>query len=156
MLVIRPVLAAMGTKFQGRDAEGLLLAIALEETWLAYRRQIHGPAMGFWQFELGGVAGVLKHRASAAYASRWGFELLYADNANDIHPKLADNDILACIFARLLLYTDPAPLPSIDGDRACWEYYWRNWRPGAFKTWKPGDGLPERWIKSLVAARASL
>ena len=40
-------------------------------------------------------------------------------------------------FARLLLWTDPAPLPALGAAVRAWAYYRRNWRPG-----KPH---PETW-----------
>ncbi len=38
--------------------------------------------------------------------------------------------MLACAFARLLLFTDPRPLPALGNPQAAWDYYVRNWRPG--------------------------
>ena len=49
----------------------------------------------------------------------------------DLHTAITHNDILAAVCARLLLWTDPHPLPTIeDGPEAGWAYYVRNWRPG--------------------------
>ena len=46
---------------------------------------------------------------------------------------------VAAGFARLLLWTDPRPLPAIGDVKAAWQYYLRNWRPGKphEKTWAP-------------------
>jgi hypothetical protein len=49
-------------------------------------------------------------------------------DAATVHRALSHNDILACAFARLLLWIDKAPLPSTEADG--WRYYVRNWRPG--------------------------
>ena len=53
-------------------AARFLLAIALQESGLRYRRQVvaggaeNGPASSFWQFEKGGgCKGVLAHRSTA-------------------------------------------------------------------------------------------
>ena len=55
-------------KFDSREARVLLLAIAGQESNLAYRKQVGGPAMGLFQFEQGGgVRGVLTHPASRTY-----------------------------------------------------------------------------------------
>src|SRR5262249_22147474 len=44
---------------------------------------------------------------------------------------LAWNDSLACTMARLLLWKDPQPLPAITDAEGRYQYYLRNWRPGA-------------------------
>ena len=43
---------------------------------------------------------------------------------------LETNDVLAGVFARLLLWTDAKPLPAIGDEQGAWAYYLRNWRPG--------------------------
>ena len=43
---------------------------------------------------------------------------------------LACHDALSGAFARLLLRTVPAPLPSLSNRDGAWEYYLRLWRPG--------------------------
>jgi hypothetical protein len=47
------------------------------------------------------------------------------------------DDVLAAGVARLLLYTDPFPLPKPEQSDVAWQYYTRNWRPGKPhpKTW---------------------
>ena len=47
-----------------------------------------------------------------------------------VNEALASDDVLACAFARLLLFTDPRPLPALGNPQAAWDYYVRNWRPG--------------------------
>jgi hypothetical protein len=127
-LAIRPTLELLGPKYQGHNAERMLIAIAMQESRITHRRQIGGPARGFWQFETGGVAGVLRHAASKADAERLCEALNYRPEVSLIHVALEHNDILACGFARLLLWTDAAPLPETE--EAGWGYYLRNWRPG--------------------------
>lgn len=51
-------------------------------------------------------------------------------DARSVWEKLAEDDILAAAFARLLLFTDPKSLPAIGAREAAWAYYLRNWRPG--------------------------
>lgn len=137
-LIIDPtlaLLAELGVKSDGR-ARIMLLAIALQESGLKYRRQIVGPARGFWQFELGGgVAGVLKHPASAQLIRILCAALVVPASSVGVHAALEQNDPLACACARLLLLTDPSALPT--EANAGWAYYLRNWRPG-----KPH---PETW-----------
>lgn len=126
--VIRPTLALLGPKYQGWEAERMLVAIALQESRLKHRRQIGGPARGFWQFETGGLSGVLRHSASKDDAARLIDTLVYKPEVGLLHAALEHNDILACGMARLLLWTDAKPLPLIEDEG--WAYYLRNWRPG--------------------------
>lgn len=134
--IIRPTLVMISPASMGVDAERMLLAIALQESGLKYRQQVGGPARGLWQFEKGGgVKGVLTHPSSAAKAAKLCADLLYEADADTVHQAIRDNDLLACGFARLLLWTDSAPLP-ITAEEG-WKYYFRNWRPG-----KPH---PETW-----------
>lgn len=113
-------------------ARVMLVAITGQEADAQFRRQHgNGPARGLWQFErLGGVAGVLSHRASIRLAEalcEWrGVEA----STTAVHAALERDDVLAAGFARLLLWTDPRPLPN-DWD-AGMLYYLRNWRPGAY------------------------
>lgn len=125
-------------RFASIEATVMLLAIGLQESRFEHRRQIGGPAMGFWQFERGGgVAGVLSHPASAKYARAVCAIRGRAAHDADVYNGLDEDDVLACAFARLLLFTDPAPLPEVGDWRGAWDYYLRNWRPG-----KPH---PETW-----------
>lgn len=141
-LIIRPTLGAMNPRLAGTTAERLLIAIALQESGLAHRRQVGGPARGFWQFERAGVAGVLLHRASSAEAAALARSLLFPATVEGIYSAIETNDMLACGIARLLLWTDPVPLP--DDEAGAWAYYVRNWRPG-----KPHR---ERWAANWNTA----
>lgn len=135
-IVVRPALALLGDRFQGADAERMLVAIVLQESGLRHRVQVGGPARGLWQFERGGgVRGVLTHPATRERAARVCADLLYPPDEATVYDALADNDVLAACFARLLLWSDPKPLPRSQDD--AWACYQRNWRPG-----KPH---PERW-----------
>lgn len=122
-------------------ARAMLLAIGLQESRFEYRRQVGpGPARGFWQFEKGGgVAGVLKHPISKPLIVPICEHLRYSPTPDVCHSAIEDNDVLACCFARLLLYTDPSLLPGPKQSWEGWEQYLRNWRPG-----KPH---PETWPK---------
>lgn len=137
--IIAPTFAdVLPSRFTSPEASVMLLAIGLQESRFEHRRQIGGPAMGFWQFERGGgVAGVLSHPASSKYARAVCAIRDRAVHDADVYDGLDDDDLLACAFARLLLFTDPAPLPRVGDWKAAWDYYLRNWRPG-----KPH---PETW-----------
>jgi len=132
-VVIRPTLALLQAEAGiqvDRRAERMLIAIALQESGLRHRVQMGGgPAHGLWQFEKGGgVAGVLSHPATRARAARLCALLLTPAGTVEVHTAISDNDLLACGFARLLLWSDPRPLP--DTQIAGWACYLRNWRPG--------------------------
>lgn len=112
-------------------AKILMLAIAYQESGIRHRAQIGGPARGYWQFEQGGgVRGVLTHPASKPHIRRVLTALDYDPGATaaDCYAAIEHNDILAAAFARLLLWTDPFPLPDHAGD--AWGLYIRTWRPG--------------------------
>jgi hypothetical protein len=142
--IIRPALNLLGPRFTGLDAERMLLAIAPQESGLRHRVQVGGPARGLWQFERGGgVAGVLRHPSTQAHANRVCASLLYEPYADIVYDALADNDILAACFARLLLFSDPHSLPTTEAD--AWAVYLRTWRPG-----KPH---PDRWPANWAIAR---
>lgn len=119
-------------------ANALLLAIGLQESRLTHRRQIGGPARGLWQFEQGGgVRGVLNHAASAKLAGRVCLARKVDTTPSAVYAELEHDDVLAAAFARLLLWTDPKPLPALGDVDASWALYERTWRPGKphRKTW---------------------
>ena len=112
-------------------ARVMLLTIGLQESRFEHRRQIGGPARGFWQFESGGgVRGVLTHKSSAFAAAKICHQRGVGSSTKEVYERLEHDDILACCFARLLLLTDPKPLPMIGDADGAWDYYLRNWRPG--------------------------
>lgn len=120
------------------NARTQLLAISGQEADWRHRAQIlngggKGPARGLWQFERGGgVAGVMAHKASKAYAQQICALRRVPFTAIDIWRALETDDVLAVVFARLLLLTDPKPLvhATIANEQASWDIYQRNWRPG--------------------------
>lgn len=130
--IIRPTWAqVLPARFVSPEAEVMLLAIGFQESRFVHREQIKGPARGFWQFEQrGGTSGVLNHHSSRAYAGATCMILGVAATAQAVQTKLSSNDLLACAFARLLLWTDPRALPSLGNAEAAWNCYIRNWRPG--------------------------
>ena len=145
-LVIRPTLAFMGEKYAAPAAQQELLAIGLQESGFKHRLQVRGPARGYWQFESIGVRGVLEHPASKHLALHICQELDHPPIMDLIYMALADDAILACSFARLLLYTDPKPLPL--QRQAGWDYYLRLWRPGKPK--------PATWAANWARAELTL
>ncbi len=136
-------------KFDGLPARVLLAAIGMQESEFSYRQQVSGPARGFWQFEQGGgVRGVLAHPVSGPYARSICGLRAVAPVESDVYAALLTDDMLACAFARLLLFTDPAPLPAIGDIQASWAYYQRNWRPG--------EPHADAWAGNYFAAHAAV
>ena len=128
---IAPALAMLPARMSGSRVETLLLAIGLQESRLTHRRQIGGPARGLWQFERGGgVRGVLLHQSSRNHALRVCAERGVEPTEREVYAMLEHDDVLAAAFARLLLWTDPKPLPGIGEQDAAWNLYLRTWRPG--------------------------
>lgn len=127
-------------QMQTPPATAMLLAIGLQESKFQHRRQAGGPARGFWQFEQqGGVAGVLMHPSTADHARHALRALRYPTTTTPqaVYGLLADNDVLAAVFARLLLWTVPGRLPLPSQSAAGWRQY--------LDGWKPGKPHPETW-----------
>ena len=119
---------------QGMDsaaARAMLIAIGLQESRFLHRRQIGGPAHGFWQFEHGGgIRGVLQHRETRDHIRQILSSMAYDDASTTSYQAVCDNDVLACAYARLLLWTVPGPLPARGEADNAWQYYLAGWRPG--------------------------
>jgi hypothetical protein len=125
----------------------MLLAIAGQESGWTHRVQVGGPAHSFWQFEEGGgVRGVLSHPATKDKIKSVCAELGVPCEADAVYQAMINNDVLAACMARLLLFTDPAPLPAVGAWHDGWDYYQRNWRPGA--------PHPEAWLSRYVTAKS--
>src|SRR5690606_19591131 len=143
----------------------LLLAAGLQESLFQHRFQVikgkpgvKGPARGYLQFELGtraskgGVWGVYLHRASNEY-----LRLLCRARDCSFDPKaiwtqIETDDVLAMGVGRLLIWTDPKPLPDVDDEQGAWELYaLRCWRPGALK--RDPVGLRKKWARNHAMAR---
>lgn len=135
--IILPALAMLPPKMNSFQARVMLLSIGLQESHFQYRRQLgNGPARGFWQFEMGtqasrgGIWGVFLHPQSAPL-----LKLLCESQGVGFDPKsiwtaLETNDIFACCVARLMLWTDAAPLPAAQDPDGTWALYLRVWNPG--------------------------
>lgn len=142
--LIRPVVTRLASDFGikgGAAAEAMLGAIGLQESGFATRDQMDagppvlGPATGFWQFErTGGVRGVMRHPASRDVAKTLILESGTPPEEDAVWRLFAtvQGDELACVFARLLLFTDPVALPPpvLSAEAEAWACYLRNWRPG--------------------------
>ncbi|MGO4763803.1 hypothetical protein AB4120_14800 [Cupriavidus sp. 2KB_3] len=145
-------LAILPAPMDTPQARVMVTAICLQESGLIHRKQLgNGPARGFPQFELGtrqsrgGIWGIYLHEAS-----RYWLDQLCASRGVQFLPEsiwraLETDDVLAAGCARLLLFTDPKRLPSVDDPDGAWGIYLRTWRPG-----KP---RPAEWPGNHTLAR---
>ncbi len=117
---ITPALALLPATMDTPAARVMLLAIGLQEGRFMHRRQIGGPARGFWQFEKG---------TRASRGGVWGV-FLHAASRDHLATLCKYDDVLAAGVARLLLWTDPKALPPVGDADAGWALYLRTWRPG--------------------------
>lgn len=138
-------MAILPAKMDSPRARHLLRTIALQEAfkdgkWFTYQELADGgkgPARGGWQFErAGGVAGVLSHPASMRHAQSVCLARGVTASPRNVWTALETDEVLAAAFARLLLWTDPEPLPGdVEG---AFRLYLRTWRPGAYTRGTPG------------------
>lgn len=111
------------------SARVLVMAIAGQESRWAARMQIGGPAHSYWQFEKGGgVAGLFRATPRQLGTVCAALDIVY--DIDIVYEAMIYNDTLACAMARLLLWSDAAPLPDYWDKAAGWQYYLRCWRPG--------------------------
>jgi hypothetical protein len=144
---IDKALAELPDSMDSDEARVMLFAIGLQESGFNSRVQIVagtyidgavGKARGWWQFEEnGGCAGVLQHRSSRDWMRSICIKRGVERNKKSLWTALAKDDVLAACAARLLLWTDPKPLPAPEDEAGAWDLYLRVWRPG-----KPH---PTRW-----------
>jgi hypothetical protein len=107
-----------------------LMSIAgVETNWAARAQKVEDgppPALGYWQFQADGVAGVLEAQRSLMTAVCATLDI----PPTSIWSAIQYNDPLACVVARLLLWSDREALPAIGDANGGFDYYVRNWRPG--------------------------
>ena len=164
---IDPGLEMLPSRMDTPEARLLMLAICGQEADFHHRWQVvdrsrpgvMGPARGLWQFERGGgVRGVLTHPASRAYAGGLCEMRRVPATVDAVYNTLHADDVLAAGFARLLLWTDPAPLPMVGDVETAWKLYLRTWRPGAYTrgTEDQRSKLRAKWAGYYNDARMAL
>jgi hypothetical protein len=150
-LILTPALSMLPKEMGHPTARAMLLAIGLQESRFTHRRQIRGPARGFWQFEVAGVRGILTHTLTRRPINEVLHRLEYRNNeAVNVQPTLEHNDILAACFARLNLWWLPHALPGPDSIISAWDQYIEAWRPGKPhpQTWEPLYRRAWRYIET--------
>lgn len=154
--IVPAAYAVLPPQMNSHAATAMLLAIGLQESKFEARRQHeNGPARGFWQFERGGgLYGVTTHRHTREPFQAALAELQYPTsltNLNTLYTAIEHNDVLACVCARLLLWTLPADLPTAQQSDLAWAQYLDAWRPG-----KPRfDSWPENFAKAWAIVEAA-
>lgn len=170
--VIRPALKLLPSAMTSDRAVLMILAIFLQESALAHRWQVidmrrpnhKGPARGLGQFELGtrasrgGVWGVYLHDASRYWLGQVCRLLGISHDPRAIWLAMETSDALAACASRLLLFTDPRPLPSMEDVEGAFQYYVRNWRPGAYTrgTAAQRRELRAKWGRNHAKALAAV
>jgi len=160
--MIKPGVTLLSALTNGRpsvsdNANRMLLAIAQQESGpnLNARYQNSpsaspGPARGWWQFEQGGgVTGVINHSATKSMVVQVTNALTIVNQPAAVWRALEGHDLLACCFARLLLWTDPGALPTTQ--QAGWNCYLNLWRPGKPKP----DAWPGNWANADATIKLS-
>lgn len=145
---MRAAYCLLPARMNSPEASLQSLATALQESRCTMRRQLinrgkrlvaEGPAKGIHQAELGGgmVTGIFGHKATREHVRSVCDALGVERNPRAIWDALESNDVLSFALARLLLWSDPKPLPAIGDSDTAWAYYMRVWRPGKphFHTW---------------------
>lgn len=142
-------------------ARALLLTIGLQESRFLYRRQMVGspprpvgPAVSFYQFETGGIRGLLTHRATKAHVQGLCKHFGLPPTERAIWEAMKTNDDLGAAVARLNLWWATDPLPEIDDVDRSWLYYLNCWRPGAVK--RDPEGLRAKWGRNHTDVLAYL
>lgn len=153
---IDPALSLLPAQMDSPEARVMLLAIGLQESRFMHRFQVvagkpgaKGPARGFWQFERGGVGGVVRHKASQFWLSHVCAKRGVPFDAAAIWNAIETDDVLAAGVARLLLFTDPRRLPAVTDVEGAWNLY-------AIRTWRPGKPHRHTWDEFHAQARAQV
>lgn len=152
--ILTPALQLLPAYMDSPEARVLVTAICIQESDLAHRWQVlnsgnKGPARGLPQFEQGGVRGVYRHRASSELLRQLCRDRDVSFDPRAIWAQLEHDDVLAVGLARLLVWTDPLPLPAVDDLAGSWALY-------ADRLWRPGKPHPDKWPRSHRLAREAV
>jgi len=123
-------------KFDCPEARCQILATMLQESGLRTRQQNGGPARSLVQMEQGGgIHWTLINKTTGPYARTACSLRAVAPIESDVYAAFLSDDLLACAFARLLLWADPNPLPQLGDAEDAWNLYIRAWNPGKPRRW---------------------
>lgn len=149
-------LALLPSGMTSLKAVAQVLKTGLQESRFEHRRQMVGspprpigPAVSFYQFEKGGIRGVLRHPKTKQHVLALCDHFGIQPNELQIWMAMQTNDALGAAMARLNYYWVPSAMPAIDDEEGSWQYYLNTWRPGAFK--RDPDGLRAKWARNHTA-----
>ena len=97
----------------------------------------------------------MQHRSTERHAAALLVERGYGGMIErEQFDQLEHDDVLAAGMARLLLWTDPRALPALNRPDDAFEYYLRNWRPGAYTRGTPEQRaeIRSRWLRNYGQA----
>lgn len=147
---VSEALSLLPPRLTSDAAKVQLYATGLQESRFIHRRQIGGPARGYWQFERGtresrgGVWGVYLHDKSKVFLANLCAVRGVPFSPDAIYAAIENDDVLAAGVARLMYWTSPKPFPPIGEADDAWSLYKNTWRPG-----KPH---PATWPDCYLAA----
>ncbi|MNY10013.1 hypothetical protein D3C86_1429660 [compost metagenome] len=77
-----------------------------------------------------------------------------AANDGAIWNAIEQDGLLAAALTRLLLWSDPRPLPAVGDEEAALALYLRTWRPGAYARGTANERaqLRAKWSANYAAA----
>lgn len=134
-------------------ARRLMVAIALQESGLAHRRQVSGdgtesgPAVSWWQCEQTGAGHwLLLHKTAGPMLRKACADFNVPATDAGIWNAIRYNDVLAAIVARLNFFVLPAAVP--DDVEWGWKQY--------LVAWNPGKPRKETWAANWAAADAAV
>lgn len=130
------------------ESTAMLMAIGLQESRFIHRNQVPvAHAHGFWQFEKGGgIKAVLTHDSTRSLIIPVLETLRYPIDTVACYAAVSHNDVLAVVFARLLLWSLPFALPKQGQDMKGWSQY--------IEAWRPGKPHPQTWPDNFRAGWA--
>lgn len=152
--IISPAMGYLPISWDTPKARVMMMAIGLQESGFEHRFQVldpddlsrKGPARGFWQFErTGGVRGLMRHIRTSGLVYRLLEDRQLIWDETVVWAALEHDDILAAAFARMLLWTDPSPMPPTTARNEAWDIY--------INAWQPGKPHKEHWHANHTAAR---
>lgn len=153
-IALSEALSLLPSRMTSETAKVQLYATGLQESRFIHRRQIGGPARGYWQFELGtqksrgGVWGVFLHDASKGHLAQLCTARGVKFSPDAIYAAIESDDVLAAGLARLMYWTVPKALPGIGEAQKAWDMY--------LSTWRPGKPHQQTWAECYMTAMEAL
>jgi hypothetical protein len=152
--VLPGALALLPQRMDSVEARAELLTIALHESGLTARLQTpKDVAHGFWQFEQGGgVTEVLTSPITRPLLLPICDLLLIDLTPGACWRAIVYQDVLACVFARLLLWLVPSALPLRTEPGKGYRQYLSAWKPNAHAASAHAKDWPAHFARAWAVA----